>query len=104
MKKIVSVIAMAAMLSACATKDFGRVESTGNLAAMSCAQLADEQAKIDQFRAKVAEKDDFDLRSLVAVTLLDFGYGNMRDKKKALRSAADREAQIKAAQAAQHCA
>lgn len=97
------VLATAAIgVSACATKDFGRMELSP-IAGYSCEELAAEQVKVDEFRAVIDEKDDFDGRSLVAVTLLDFGYGNMRDKQQAVATADAREAQINGAMEAQGC-
>lgn len=95
--------ATALSLSACATKDFGRME-LAPVAGLSCEQLAAEERKVGEFRAAIDEKDDWDARSLVASTLIDFGYGNMRDKKQALASAEQREAQLAEARAVQGCA
>lgn len=98
-----SALAMAgALVSGCATKDFGRMEMTP-LAGMSCEQLAAEQQRVDRFRAAIDDKDDLDGRSAAAF-LLDFGYGNHRDKKKALESASEREQSIAAARRSQGCA
>lgn len=97
------VLAIAGTLvSGCATKDFGRLEGP-SVAAMSCEQLAYEQKRVDDFRAAIDRKDDFDVRSATAA-LIDFGYGNHRDKKKALASAERREAEVAAARRAHGCA
>lgn len=103
MKLIATTLAAAVLLSGCATKDFGRLHSVGNVAAMNCAELADAQAEVDAFRAAIDDKDDWDARTLVASTLLDFGFGNMRDKKRALRTADARDAEIASARRAAGC-
>lgn len=103
MHKIIIIATAAALTAGCATKDFGRMESVRSAATMNCAELAEAQAEVDAFRARVDEKDDWDARTLIASTLLDFGYGNMRDKKRALRSADAREAEIAAGRRANGC-
>jgi hypothetical protein len=102
MRSIAVVVALGVVVSGCATKDFGRMQLTP-VAGLSCEQLAAEQRKVDDFRAVIDEKDDFDARSAAGLWL-DFGYGNHRDKKKALKSADEREAQIAGAMQAQRCA
>lgn len=72
------------------------------VAGLSCEQLAAEQRKVDDFRAVIDEKDDWDARTASSFWM-DFGYGNHRDKKKALASAEARRAQLTAAQRAQGC-
>ncbi len=100
--RLVALATGAALLAGCATKDFGRVESTP-LTGMSCDQLAAEQGKVEAFRAAIDKKDNVDLRSIAGFGL-DFGLGNHIDKKKALHSADDRQAQIAEARQAQGCA
>lgn len=102
MRKVAIIAALGLAISACATKDFGRMELSP-VAGLDCQQLAAEQGRVDAFYAAIDDKDDWDARTLVASTLLDFGYGNHRDKKKALASAEARRAQLTAAQRAQGC-
>lgn len=100
--RLIALAIAGALVSGCATKDFGRMEMTP-LAGLSCEQLAAEQKRVDDFRAVIDDKDDFDARSAAGLWL-DFGFGNMRDKKKALKSANEREASVTAARQAQGCA
>lgn len=101
MRRFALVAAAALALPGCASKDFGRMQMAP-VTGLSCEQLAAEQGKVDEFRAAIDQKDDFDMRTVSAVWM-DFGYGNMRDKKQALKSADAREAQLAEARQAQGC-
>lgn len=102
--RTIAMATVALSLSACATKDFGRMESSPrSVATMSCSELAEQQAAVDAFRARVHDKARFDRRSLAAVWI-DFGYGNQQDKKKALASADAHERDIAVARRAMGCA
>lgn len=103
MHKAILIATASAILSGCATKDFGRIASSGSALAMTCPEIAAAGVELAEFRARVEEKSKIDGRSIVAATLLDFGIGNMRDKKRALASAARREAELAQARFANGC-
>lgn len=92
-----------ALLSGCATKDYGKLDTlAADAAPADCAALSAQLAETQQFRKAVAQKSEFSGADVVAF-LLDFGIGNAMAKSEALKSADEREARLKESQAKLGC-
>ena len=93
-----------AALGGCATKDYGRMEPVASDAApTTCAAVDAQLADTQKFRTEVAHKSEFSGADVWAF-LIDFGIGNAMEKSAALKSADEREQQLKAKQAQLGCA
>lgn len=95
-----SFLLLSFFLSGCATKHYGRLADDATPS--DCAAIAAQLAEIGQFRKAVARESEFSGADVVAF-LLDFGIGNAMAKSEALKSADEREAQLKGKQQAMGC-
>lgn len=69
---------------------------------LDCKQIGIEIAKVEGFEQQVYEGAKIDWRS-VAGFLGDYGIGNAMEKNEALKSAADRKAELRKLQADKGC-
>ncbi|ESQ93546.1 hypothetical protein ABAC460_00320 [Asticcacaulis sp. AC460] len=102
---ITAVALIAAVsVSGCATKRYGRMQSLvpAEAEALDCKQIGIEIAKVEGFELQVAQGSEIDWKS-VAGFLGDYGIGNTIEKNSALKSAAERKAQLRDLQTKKNC-
>lgn len=92
------------MLSACATKQYGRLApvSAFEMTGYTCREIALELSKVDAFDQQVREQAGFDGRSALGV-LGDFGIGNSMAKGGAEKSSIERRRQLQMLAAQKGC-
>jgi len=88
MKNIALILALPLLVSACATKQYGRVQelSSAEKELYTCREIQLEYDKLDQFEKQIDETGDFDAKTVFGF-LGDFGIGNGMAKKDARKSA-----------------
>ncbi len=98
------VLATALMMSACATKQYGRVQGLSDVEKKhySCREIAIELEKVRQFELQIEETGKFDGRTALGF-LGDFGIGNSMAKSDATRSAKIRRYDLESLQANNNC-
>ncbi len=91
----ISAICACVLLSACATKNYGRQgELTGyERNALTCREIDMETAKVHGYLSHVEKESEFDGRSVLSF-LGDFGIGNVMEKSSAMDAANTRLAQL----------
>ncbi|ESQ74283.1 hypothetical protein ABAC402_15055 [Asticcacaulis sp. AC402] len=95
---------MATSVAGCATKRYGRMQSLvpAEAAALDCKQIGIEIAKVEGFELQVEQGAEIDWKS-VAGFLGDYGIGNTLEKNAAIKSAAERKAQLRKLQIDKNC-
>lgn len=102
--RVVLIIALATLLSACATKSYHIAAPLpeGKADQLSCRELSLELAEVDAVAVQIEEEAEIDARS-VGAFLMDFGIGNAMAKDKAQEALAARRASITSAMAEKNC-
>lgn len=105
MKRIIvlSVIGMA-VLSGCATKQYGRLQplSSYEMRSYNCRDIAIELSKVDAFDEQIRDQARFNGSSALGV-LGDFGIGNSMAKGGAEKSSIERRRQLQMLGAQKEC-
>ncbi len=96
------LIALAAMLSGCATQSYSRLEPVSADEAVSCARVDAEIARAEGFRAEVVRGGDKPWWAATA-HIADISTGNSRERRAATRSAEARLDQLHAVRDALGC-
>ncbi|MDG9990042.1 hypothetical protein [Stenotrophomonas sp. GD04024] len=101
---VVASVLMAAALSGCATKRYGRLQPVTSYETLnySCEQIRIELSKVDAFDRQVEQQAKFSGMS-IASFLGDFGIGNVIERNEAKRTSVERRAQLQGAFAAKRC-
>lgn len=88
----------------CATKHYGRVGTVTDFErqAMTCREIALEQARVSGFLRRVDKESQFDGRSVLAF-LGDFGIGNVLEQNAATESATARMSALQTPSAQRGC-
>jgi hypothetical protein len=106
MRSLLAAVLVPTLLltTGCATKRYGRVQPlTGaERAAYTCRDIDLEIAKVEAFKAQVAEGARFNVASVLGI-LGDYGIGNSMERKEADASAARRLAQLNDIKAEKGC-
>ncbi len=102
--KCVVFVVMAVALAGCATKRYGRLQPLTSYETLryTCDQIDMELSKVDAFDRQVAQQAKFSGMS-VASFLGDFGIGNVIERNQAVKTAAERRAQLQEARVVRHC-
>ncbi len=102
--KGILIAATVVILAGCATKNYGRQGELTDYEknAMTCREMALEQAKVMGFLDHVQKESEFDGRSVLSF-LGDFGIGNMMEKDNAIKSTNARLKQLQGVAAAKGC-
>jgi len=92
------------VVQGCATKHYGRVGTVTEFErqAMTCREIALEQARVNGFRQQIDQESQFDVRSILAF-LGDFGIGNALEQNAATENASARAAALQALSAQRGC-
>jgi hypothetical protein len=100
----VALVPALLITTGCATKRYGRLQPlTGaERAAYTCRDIDIEIAKVEAFKAQVAEGARFNVASVLGI-LGDYGIGNSMERKEADASAARRLAQLNDIKAEKGC-
>lgn len=98
------LLVLVLLVSACATKRYGRLQGLSEVEQerYSCEDIEIELAKVDQFNKEVKEGTKFNSESMLGF-LGDLGIGNRIEKKKAVKSAADRQQELEELATAKSC-
>lgn len=91
----VGIALLAALMSGCATKNYGRQGELTDFErrSLECREIELETAKVHGFLAHVEKESQFDGRSVLSF-LGDFGIGNVMEKNHAVQSANTRLSQL----------
>lgn len=102
--KFASVLIVAAVMSGCATKHYGRepVVTPGEVARLDCNGVDIEIAQTHGFIEQVNKESQFDGRSVLSF-MGDFGIGNVMEKEAAMSSARDRLASLERVRSQKGC-
>ncbi|MBL4838859.1 MAG: hypothetical protein JKY34_14915 [Kordiimonadaceae bacterium] len=87
MKNLTVVCCAALLLSACATKQYGRVQelSSAEKELYTCREIKIEYQRLEQFEKQIDQTGEFNGRTVLGF-LGDFGIGNGMAKKDARKS------------------
>lgn len=101
---LVVAAASAALVSGCATKNYGRLQPLTPIEAQvyDCQGVEVEIAKVEAFRQQVAEGAKFNGASVMGF-LGDYGIGNANERNNAERTATQRMNQLLALRAQKGC-
>jgi hypothetical protein len=104
MKKLLLVCAATLVLSACATKQYGRVQelSSTEKELYTCREIQLEYDKLAQFESQIDETGGFNGKTVLGF-LGDFGIGNGMAKKDARVSARERREDLDNLSARKQC-
>lgn len=104
MKRTTLVIAMALATTACATKQYGRVQqlSLAEKEVYECREIKIEYAKLIEFEKQIDQTGSFNSRTVFGF-LGDFGIGNGLAKSDARKSARQRRADLDSLSAERNC-
>lgn len=90
-------LVLAVLLSACATKRYGRLTPVAPLEAerMTCEDIAVDLARVAEFERQIASGAQINALSILAFAN-DLGIGNAIERQSAERTARERRAQLEA--------
>ena len=98
------VVLCVVLLSACATKRYGRMEPVSPVekTAYTCRDIDIEISKIETFQDEMHQKSKVDAKSALGF-LGDLGIGNRMEKHEAKKSAKERLAELELLHARKSC-